>query len=196
MTGIFSHATKRFLVVGSLLLVVAPLVFMLGHLLFNRWFLPTDHFRTWVVPVMVFFGVGWFALLLPVLVVVTAHEGKWLPWLLLPVAPFGGAVVGMGMLTGPVSHALHVMSSPVAVVHVERVTGVGPAVRWKEICGNRLVFASAAPHLSRELCGVSLEAVLAVKPGDEVALEGTRSPFGLSVTRLHWGEYEQAEGTR
>ena len=49
-----------------------------------------------------------------------------------------------------------------------------------------LVFAPAAPRLSRELCGVPDDLVSAVKPGDEVALEGTLSRFGLVVTRVSW----------
>jgi hypothetical protein len=179
-----SSGFRKYLLVGGGLLVVTPLVFLMGHLLFNRWFLPSDHFRDWVVPVIVLFAAGWFALLLPLLVAL-ARDMHWIGWLSLPLGTLAGAAVGLMFLSGPVSHALHVLSSPAETRRLETVVGKDSSVSlWRNTCRQHFSLRPTVPHLERKLCGISDALFVAVEVGDEVELEGTASRFGFEVTRI------------
>lgn len=185
---------RKYLVVGAALFVAGPLVLLVGHMMFGRWFLPSDYFQGWVVPVIVLFATAWFALLLPLLISM-ARDLHWIGWLALPLGTFVGAAVGLWMLSGSASYALHMLSSPAETTQVEEILAKKPSSGWRDPCGPSLRFRSAAPHLGRKLCRVPDELFQAVHVGDRLVLEGTSSPFGFAVAWVRPLESGSIEGS-
>ena len=96
-------------------------------------------------------------------------------------APLFGAVIGQSFVHGPLNYLLHNLSTQTSGEFAEHVISADDFGGRK--CRNRALLENNRMLWHRQVCGISDDAVMRLRRGGHVQLEGTKSRYGIHARR-------------